>query len=277
MTISDPSVPVSSVASADAFRELHHRPGEPLLLPNAWDHASACALAEAGFAAVGTTSLGVAAAAGLPDGAGRTRGETLRLVRQLARPIRSGRLLLTVDIEGGFSDDPAEVAALAGELAGAGAVGVNLEDGRADGGLTPAPLHAAKIRAVKAAVPWLFVNARTDTHWLRRGDLAETTSRLAAYQDAGADGVFVPGLAEEGSVVAAVGATGLPLNVLAVPGGPSLARLAELGVRRVSLGSLLFRLGLGTAVDAAVRLRAGDALPSAPRALDYGAVQALTE
>ncbi|MEU3496735.1 isocitrate lyase/phosphoenolpyruvate mutase family protein [Kitasatospora cineracea] len=258
--------------SAAAFRELHHRPGAPLLLPNAWDHASAAALAAAGFPAVGTTSLGVAAAAGLPDGAGRTRAETLRL----ARRIGGGSFLLSVDVEGGFSDDPAEVADLAAELAEAGAVGVNLEDGRADGGLTPPRLHAAKISAVKSAVPRLFVNARTDTHWLGGGRGAETAPRLAAYRDAGADGVFVPGLTDPAAIAAAVDATALPLNVLAAPDGPSLTRLAGLGVRRVSLGSLLFRLALGAAVDTAVGLRANGVLPPAPAVPGYAEVQALT-
>lgn len=258
-------------SAATVFRGLHHRPGEPLLLPNAWDHASAAALVAAGFTAVGTTSLGVAAAAGLPDGTGRTRAETLRL----ARRIGGGPFLLSVDIEGGFSDDPGEVADFVAELAEAGAVGVNLEDGRADGGLTPPRLHAAKIDAVKAAVPWLFVNARTDTHWLDGGREAETTSRLAAYQDAGADGVFVPGLTDPASIAAAVAATTLPLNVLATPDGPSLGRLRELGVRRVSLGSLLFRLALGAAVDTAVGLRANGELSATPPVPGYAAVQAL--
>lgn len=258
-------------SAAIAFRELHHRPGVPLLLPNAWDHASAAALAVAGFPAVGTTSLGVAAAAGLPDGAGRTRAETLRL----ARRIGGGPFLLSVDIEGGFSDDPAEVADLAAELAEAGAVGVNLEDGSANGGLTPPRLHAAKITTVKSAVPSLFVNARTDTHWLGGGRDAETASRLAAYQDAGADGVFVPGLTDPASIAAAVDATALPLNVLATPDGPSLARLAGLGVCRVSLGSLLFRLALGATVNAATSLRANGVFPQTPSVPGYAAVQAL--
>ncbi|MEU7183696.1 MULTISPECIES: isocitrate lyase/PEP mutase family protein [Streptomyces] len=258
-------------SGAIAFRELHHRHGAPILLPNAWDHASAAALAVAGFPAVGTTSLGVAAAAGLPDGAGRTHAETLRLARVLG----GGPFLLSVDVEGGFSDNPAEVADLAAELAEAGAVGVNLEDGRADGGLTPPRLHLAKITAVKSAVPWLFVNARTDTHWLGGGHYAETASRLAAYQDAGADGVFVPVLTDPASIAAAVGATALPLNVLATPDGPSLARLAELGVRRVSLGSLLFRLALGAAVDTATSLHTNGVFPQTPSVPGYAAVQAL--
>lgn len=118
---------------AAAFRALHQA-GAPLLLPNAWDYASAAALAAAGFAVVGTTSLGVAAAHGLRDAEGWARSETLALARRL------GGLpcLVTVDIEAGFSDGPGEVADLAAELSAAGSVGVNLEDGR-PGGASPTP------------------------------------------------------------------------------------------------------------------------------------------
>src|SRR5262245_6566479 len=116
-----------------------HRPGDPLILPNAWDVASAAALVRSGFRAIGTTSLGVAAAAGIPDGAGAARAETLALARRLA----GIECLLTVDIEGGFSDDPGAVADLATELYELGAAGVNVEDGRADGTLRSAVQHAA--------------------------------------------------------------------------------------------------------------------------------------
>ncbi|MEV0534662.1 isocitrate lyase/phosphoenolpyruvate mutase family protein [Kitasatospora sp. NPDC050463] len=257
------------------FAALHHRPGEPLLLPNAWDHACAAALAGQGFAAIGTTSLGVAAAAGLPDGAAATRRETLRLTRRLGR----GRFLLSVDIEAGFSDDPSEVADLAVELAELGAVGINLEDGREDGTLAPVAVHAAKLAAVKAAAPGLFVNARTDTHWLGLPDPGpETGRRLAAYQQAGADGVFVPGLAEPAAIEALVGRIAVPLNVLFTPAGPPLARLAELGVARVSLGSLPYRAALAAAVGTAVAVRDGGALPdAAASAPGYAAVAALHE
>ncbi|MFC9330002.1 isocitrate lyase/phosphoenolpyruvate mutase family protein [Kitasatospora sp. NPDC057015] len=229
-----------------------HRPGAPLLLPNAWDHASAVLLADQGFAAIGTTSLGVAAAAGLPDGTGATRAETLRLARRLGRE----PFPVSVDVEAGFSDDPAEVAALAGELAAAGVAGLNLEDGRADGSLAPAALHAAKIAAVKAEAPGLFVNARTDTYWLG-GHERETVERLDAYQQAGADGVFVPGLADPAGIAELVRQVEAPLNVLLSPAGPTLPQLADLGVARVSLGSLLYRLALGAAVAAAVAVREG--------------------
>src|SRR5512139_730150 len=140
-----------------AFHALH-RPGRPLLLPNAWDHASAAALAAGGHPAIGTTSLGVAAASGKPDAVGATRAENLQLARRL-RPLP---VLLTVDVEGGFSDDPTAVAEYVAELAELGVVGVNLEDGRPDGTLAAPEVTAAKIAAVTAAVPELFVNARTD-------------------------------------------------------------------------------------------------------------------
>ncbi|MFJ4794042.1 isocitrate lyase/PEP mutase family protein [Kitasatospora purpeofusca] len=261
-----------AVPPATPFAALHRRPGEPLLLPNAWDHASAAVLAEQGFAAIGTTSLGVAAAAGLPDGAAATRDETLRLARRLGR---SGRYLLSVDVENGFSDDPSEVAALAVELAESGVVGINLEDGRPDGTLTPASVHAAKIAAIKAAVPALFVNARTDTHWLALPDPAEETDRrLAAYERAGADGLFVPGLADPAAVARICGTVTAPLNILWSPTGPTLAELAALGVARVSLGSLLYRTALAAAVSTALAVR--DGAPAAVAGTPgYAAVRSL--
>ncbi|WP_327397129.1 isocitrate lyase/PEP mutase family protein [Streptomyces phaeochromogenes] len=262
-----------------AFAALHHA-DTPLLLPNAWDHASAAALAAQGFAAVGTTSLGVAAAVGLPDGTAATRDATLNLALALG----SGPFLLSVDTEGGFSDDPDEVAGVARELAAVGAVGINLEDGRPDGTLAPVELHAAKIAAVKSAVPGLFVNARTDTHWLgdgddgdgtsdAGGDMHDTSRRLDAYQQAGADGVFVPGLSEPARITALLKTLDVPLNILYSPTGPTVSALADLGVRRISLGSLLYRRALGAAVETAALIRAGRSVEGP--APTYDEVQAL--
>lgn len=230
-----------------AFAALH-RAGEPLLLPCAWDHAVACALAGRGFRAIGTTSLGVAAAGGVPDGASATRDETLRLALTLG----SEPFLLSVDAEDGFSDDPDEVGELARELAAVGAVGLNLEDA-----LGPADRHAAKIAAVRSAAPGLFVNARTDTYWSGDGDARETLRRLDAYREAGADGVFVPGLTDPGRIAALVAHFDVPLNVLYSPTGPTVPHLADLGVRRVSLGSLLYRRALGAALEAVTDIGAG--------------------
>jgi 2-methylisocitrate lyase-like PEP mutase family enzyme len=255
-----------------SFAALHHT-GTPFLLPNAWDHASAAALARLGFPAIGTTSLGVAAAAGLPDGTAATKGETLLLARRLGK----GPFLLSVDAEGGFSDDPTEVAELACELAAAGAVGVNLEDGRGDGTLTPVHVHAAKIAAVKATVPDLFINARTDTHWLGGGGPgdSETSRRLDAYRQAGADGVFVPGLSHPAGIAFLVNRLDVPLNILYSPSGPTVAQLGDLGVARVSLGSLLFRAALSAAIGAATNIRAGRAVDG--KMSTYTEVQDLAE
>ncbi|MDQ1035461.1 2-methylisocitrate lyase-like PEP mutase family enzyme [Streptomyces sp. V3I8] len=266
-----------------SFAALHRADGAPLLLPNAWDHASATALAAQGFAAVGTTSLGVAAAAGLPDGHAATRNASLTLARLLG----GGPFLLSVDAENGFSDDPEEVAEAARELAAAGAAGINLEDGRPDGTLAPAELHAAKITAVKEAVPDLFVNARTDTHWLRDGEgdgngdgggdgggrARETIRRLDAYRQAGADGVFVPGLSDPPCITALLKTLDVPLNILYTLAGPTVPALADLGVSRISLGSLLYRRALGAALETAALIRAGEPVEGATPT--YDDVQAL--
>ncbi|MEU6824848.1 isocitrate lyase/phosphoenolpyruvate mutase family protein [Streptomyces atriruber] len=257
----------------EEFRDLHHRPGVPLVLPNAWDHASAAALAAEGFRAIGTTSLGVAAAAGLPDGTGATRAETVRLARALART----DALITVDIEGGFSDRPEEVASLAAELAAAGVVGVNIEDGRADGTLREAGHQSEILHAMHEAVSGrLFVNARTDTYWLPdAGQAASTRERLTAYQRAGADGVFVPGLRDVHATAELAAGLDVPLNVLHAPDGPSVTELTAAGVRRISTGSLLFRAALGAAVAAAQSVARGVPVPA--RVPSYAETQALSD
>ncbi|WP_433411768.1 cytochrome P450 [Microtetraspora malaysiensis] len=279
-----------------AFREMHHGPA-PLVLPNAWDYASAAALARAGFTAVGTTSLGVAAVAGKPDGEGATRDETVALARRLARL----PCLVSVDIEGGFGGTPGQVADLAAELAAFGVVGVNLEDGRPGGRLAPVAAVQEAVAAIKERVPGMFVNARTDTFWLATtltGDeagtaesrlrpedqvagkepsgaemLDEALRRCRAYAEAGADGVFVPGIAEAEHIRALAGGTGVPLNVLFLPAGHTVAGLAELGVRRISCGSLLYRAALGAAVTTALAVAEGG--PVAAGLPGYAEVQAL--
>jgi 2-methylisocitrate lyase-like PEP mutase family enzyme len=261
--------PPTEPPTGSAFADLHRGP-EPLLLPNAWDCASAALFATAGFRAVATTSLGVAAAAGRPDGARVTRDATLRVARDLG----GGPYLLSVDAEDGYSDDPAEVAEFAVQLAAAGAVGLNLEDGRPDGTLTEPAVHAAKIAAVKAAAPGLFVNARTDSHWLHTRE-HELHDRLRAYRDAGADGVFVPGLRDPSAISTLTSAIDLPLNLLYRPDGPGIAELGAMGVRRVSLGSLPYRAALGAALETVTAIR--DGKPAGLGALDYDRVQRLSE
>jgi 2-methylisocitrate lyase-like PEP mutase family enzyme len=239
------------------FADLH-RPGDPLLLPNAWDHASGAALAAAGFKAIGTTSLGVAAAIGVRDGANATKEATYDLAKRLV-PLP---VPISIDAEHGFSDDPFEVAEYAQRLEALGVAGINLEDRNED------PQHHAEvIEAVKDATG-LFVNARTDTYWL--GDGTGTLERCRAYAAAGADGLFVPGVPED-SIDAIVGLS-LPLNVLFAP-GMTVERLAARGVARISTGSALYRRAIGAAVEAATAIRAGEQPPAAPSYEEVDAYQ----
>ncbi|MCU1640045.1 MAG: Carboxyvinyl-carboxyphosphonate phosphorylmutase [Nocardia sp.] len=244
------------MTKTELFRSLHHRDA-PLVLPNAWDFGSAALLADAGFTAIGTTSLGVAAAAGLPDGAAATRAETLTLAQRLGRlPVP-----VTVDVEGGFSTDPDEVAEFCAELAAAGIAGINLEDSRDNDALADPQTHAELIAAVKSRTPDLFVNARTDTYWLGI-DPGSTLARVRAYEKSGADGIFVPGLTDPTEIRALTSTLTAPLNVLFSPTGPALADLAALGVRRISTGSLLYRAALAAAVHTAQAVADSGPLPT---------------
>ena len=239
------------------FKALH-QPGEPLVLPNAWDHASAAALAAAGFPAIGTTSLGIAADLGLTDGAAETAEATIALAHRIVHlPAH-----ITMDIENGFSHDPAEVAAYVDRLGPV--AGVNLEDQLAD------PQHFAQVLAAVTGRE-VFINARVDTYWLGDGGVRPTLERAQAYVAAGADGIFVPGVRDALEIAQLVDELPVPLNVLFLP-GMSIADLAELGVARVSTGSLLYRVALGAAVDAATAVRDGASEFKAP---SYAEVNAL--
>ncbi|MDT0328438.1 isocitrate lyase/PEP mutase family protein [Nocardiopsis lambiniae] len=248
------------------FADLH-RPGHPFVLPNAWDLASAGLLARQDFPAIGTTSLGVAAAHGLVDGSRAAREATARLAHDITAA-RLGRYV-TVDIEDGFSDDPAAVAEF---VAGLGVDGVNIEDSTR-GELIAPDLAARKIVAIKTAAPTVFVNARTDVHWLGGSDLHAALDRLSAYADAGADGVFLPGTADPGVIETVALGIARPLNVLATP-ALTRRRLGNLGVARISTGSLLYRSALERALDTALAVRDGSPFPPA---IPYGEVQDLAE
>jgi 2-methylisocitrate lyase-like PEP mutase family enzyme len=254
------------MGAMNSFVDLHHGP-LPLLLPNAWDVASALAFVEAGYPAIGTTSQGVAAAHGVPDASHGTAAASLALARSLARlPVP-----VTVDCEDGHSDDPAEVGAYVAELAALGVAGVNLEDS-AESRLVEPDAFAAKVAAAKEAAPRVFVNGRVDTYWFHEDATVEATlARATAYVEAGADGIFVPGLTEPDAIRAIAATLPVPLNVLPVP-GLSLQDLGALGVRRVSTGSLPARVALAAAVAAAAAARDGSPLPES---IPYDELQAI--
>lgn len=246
------------------FAELH-RAGDPLVLPNAWDVGTARALVAGGFAAIGTTSLGLTASQGLPDATRRGRELTVESTGQL---VAAGLgCFLTCDIEDGFADGAAEVADFVASL---GVDGVNIEDAT-EGALAGPKAHAAKIRAIKQSSPDVFVNARTDVYWLGPGDRDEAVRRAQVYVDAGADGVFLPGAVDLATIESFVAAIDVPVNVLA---SPTLTRqqLADVGVARISTGSLLYRAALAATLATAHAVRDGQPLPPA---IGYDDVQAL--
>jgi 2-methylisocitrate lyase-like PEP mutase family enzyme len=245
-----------------SFRDLHYA-DEPLLLPNAWDVSSALAFYDAGFRAVGTTSFGVAASAGHPDG-GRTSKEP---TRNLARQLRNLPAYVSADVEDGYHDDPDEVA---GYVSALGVAGINIEDSTDEKLISPRA-HAAKVAAIKQLSPEVFINARVDTYWLNQdANVSATLDRATAYVEAGADGIFVPGATDPADLRELTTNIPLPVNVLVVP-GLTLAELAELGVRRVSTGSLPYRAAIDAAVRVAQNVR--DGVPP-PAATAYPAMQA---
>ena len=245
-----------------SFRDLHYA-DQPLLLPNAWDVPSALAFCDAEYPAVGTTSFGVAATAGHPDGGRLSKEPTSRLVAQL----QNVPIYVSADVEDGYHDDPDIVAE---HIFGLGAAGINIEDSTAEKLISP-QAHAAKVAAIKERSPELFVNARVDTYWLNQdANISATLNRAEAYVEAGADGIFIPGASEPADLRELTANIPVPVNVLAVP-GLSLDQLAELGVRRVSTGSLPYRAAISTAVEVAQNVR--DGMPP-PAATPYSAMQA---
>jgi 2-methylisocitrate lyase-like PEP mutase family enzyme len=258
---------MTQTEKAVQLRELHHGPAI-LVLPNAWDAASARVIEEAGFPAIATTSAGVALSLGYPDGQRIGRDEMLAAVRRIAAAVR---VPVTADIEAGYGETPEAVAETIRGVLEAGAVGVNLEDswerdGRAalvDLSLQEERIRAAREAAQAAAIP-LVINARTDVFLHRLGDEAEAVRRLNAYLQAGADCAF-PILVREPALVARlVVAIGGPVNILAGPGAPGIAHLQSLGVARVSFGSALMRAALGLTRRIATALKATGTYASFP-------------
>ncbi len=233
-----------------AFLDLH-RPGEPLLMPNAWDAGSARILASLGYAALATTSSGFAATLGRPDGTvGRDEA-----IAHAAALVRATTVPVSADLEDGYAADEAGVAETVRLAAAAGLAGCSIEDWSGTA-LHPVDAAAARVAAaVDAAGAAVVITGRAENHIRGVDDLDDTIARLQAYEVAGAHVLYAPGLTRIEDVRAVVAAVSRPVNVLMRAGGPTVAELAAAGVARISVGGAFAFAALGALVEAARELR----------------------
>ncbi len=240
-----------------------HRKGEPLLLYNAWDAGSAKAIAEGGARAIGTSSWAIAAAHGYQDGESMPFDFAARIAGRIACSVA---LPVTVDVEGGYSADPQACANNVSQLLDYGVVGINFEDRIVSGvGLYGIDAQCERIAAIRSMAKVrdlpLFINARTDLFFEPgvppRERLAEAVRRAAAYAEAGASGIFVPGLVALDVIAELAAAIALPLNVMTLPGIPEHRALADAGVARISHGPAPYLHAMKALHEAAEKALAG--------------------
>jgi 2-methylisocitrate lyase-like PEP mutase family enzyme len=239
---------------AGQFLALHGGPG-PLLLANAWDAGTAKVLASLGFRALATTSAGHAATLGRRDGA-VTRDEAIAHAAVL---VSATDLPVSADLEDGFADDPDGTAETVRLAVDAGLAGCSVEDwSRTRGEILDLGLARAKVEAAAEAAHGgngrLVLTGRAENHFRGITDLADTITRLQAYQEAGADVLYAPGLADAEDIRRVVESVDRPVNVLARPGLPSVSELGRIGVRRVSVGAAFSRVAYGALATAAREL-----------------------
>ena len=266
---------------ARAFRALHDS-GQTFVIPNPWDAGSAKMLAALGFPALATTSAGFAFSIGRPDAANAiTRDETLQNARAI---VEATPLPVSADLENGFGDEPEACAETILRAAEAGLVGGSIEDatGRPGDPIYPLPLALRRIEAaVRAArsLPFPFtLTARAENHLNGVDDLDDTIRRLQAYAEAGADVLYAPGLRTPEDIRRVVQAVApKPVNVVAGLSGPNLsvADLAALGVRRVSLGSSFARAAYGAFLQAAEEVRQHGSFGFAAQAVPFARINAM--
>jgi 2-methylisocitrate lyase-like PEP mutase family enzyme len=236
---------------AEQLRKLHRGP-RMLVLPNAWDVISARIVEELGFPAIATTSAGIAATLGYPDGQKISRDEMLGVVARIAKAVH---VPVTADVEAGYGVTIDDMTQTVKAVVAAGAAGINLEDvtGSDEDSQVDLALQIEKIRAIRRAteslgVP-LVLNARTDIYLIPIGPaetrFERTVERLRAFRDVGADCLFAPGLKDPDTIAKLVRAVNGPLNILLMPGMPTLRELEKIGVARASTGSGVMRATLG--------------------------------
>jgi 2-methylisocitrate lyase-like PEP mutase family enzyme len=241
-------VPVFDNESTAARFLALHIPGRPLLLPNPWDAGSACVLAAVGFHALATTSSGFAATLGRADGT-VSRDEALA---HAAEVVAATQLPVSADLENGFAHDPQGVADTVRRARDAGLAGCSIEDfsGNEDEPIYDLSVAVDRISAAVEAADGLVLTARAENLLHGRDDLADTITRLQRYQEAGADVLYAPGLTSAADIRSVVTSVDRPVNVLALPGAPVVAELAELGVARISVGGGFAFAALGALVEA---------------------------
>ncbi|MEU3552777.1 isocitrate lyase/PEP mutase family protein [Streptomyces fragilis] len=265
---------LDSSTPAARFRSLH-TPARPLALANVWDVAGARVVEAAGASAIATTSAGVAWSLGATDGDSVDRDLVLDVLARIASAVA---VPVTADIEGGYGQSPAEVAETVARVLDSGVVGVNIEDGTRPPRALADRIEASREAARKAGVD-LFVNARTDTYLRGLGDpatrLGDTLARARTYVEAGADGVFVPGVTDPAVIAELAAGLTVPLNVMAGPGAPPVAELGALGVARVSLGPGVALAAYAAARRAALDLHGTGGYDSLDGALAYPELDAL--
>ena len=265
---------------AEAFRALHERDGA-FIIPNPWDIGTARLLAHLGFEALATTSAGYAFSTGRQDSS-IGREETIEHVRAI---VAATDLPVSADLENGFGDDPEAVAETIRLAAATGLVGGSIEDatGRPDDPIYSHELAVERVRAaaeVARSFPFPFMlTARAENYLVGRRDLDDTIKRLQAYQVAGADVLYAPGLASKDDIVAVVSSVDRPVNVVMGLQGAqlSLGELSAIGVKRISVGSALSRAALGAFLRAAREMRESGTFTFSAEAVSYREITALFE
>lgn len=225
------------------FKNLHNQ-NDPLLICNVWNVASAKVAEKLNFQAIGTSSAAIATMLGYEDGENMSFSELNYAVKRI---IANTNLPLTVDLESGYSREPSDIANHIKILADMGIVGINIEDSIVNNGrkLLNAEEFAKTISAVKIQLENenvnIFLNVRTDTILLGYPNaIGETKKRIQLYEEAGADGLFIPCIEKENDVKTIVESTNLPINVMCMPNLPDFKKLKELGVKRISMGNFFF-------------------------------------
>ncbi len=261
---------------AKLFRSLHQE--QPLVLANVWDGASLAIVQKAGASALGTTSAGVAWSLGRQDGGGLSREEAMGALQRMTA---LATVPLTADIEAGYGETLDELTVTMQEVIAAGAVGINIEDGMPGGALRSLDEQQGRIARVREVADEqgldLFINARLDAvlFGLDDGTSETTIDRALALVDAGADGIFVPGVGDSATIKLLADRIPVPLNVMTGGGGLSVSQAVEAGARRISVGMAIPQIAYALVKSAATELLGSGSCDSLVGGVDYGELNGL--